>query len=128
MFTIKRELHVVGVTQITTIFGNGVAVYNLETVLAEKFETIITRNLTTTRMRDFYDIFILTTTQTYDLRFAYTTRNVAFSDYAISASGELFFIFLAHVSETIARWKMKSECFYIDNIGDCFRKESTCSC
>ena len=40
--------------------------YNLETVLAEKFETIITRGVTTSRMRDFYDIFILTTTQTYD--------------------------------------------------------------
>ena len=40
--------------------------YNLETVLAEKFETIITRGITTTRMRDFYDIFILTTTQTFD--------------------------------------------------------------
>ena len=40
--------------------------YNLETVLAEKFETIITRGITNSRMRDFYDIFILTTTQTYD--------------------------------------------------------------
>lgn len=33
--------------------------YNLETVLAEKLETIITRTTTNTRMRDFYDIFIL---------------------------------------------------------------------
>lgn len=40
--------------------------YNLETVLAEKFETIITRSTTTTRMRDFYDIYILTTTQIFD--------------------------------------------------------------
>ena len=30
--------------------------YNLETVLAEKFETIITRGVSNTRMRDFYDI------------------------------------------------------------------------
>ncbi len=37
--------------------------YNLETVLAEKFETVITRGLTNTRMRDFYDIYILTSTQ-----------------------------------------------------------------
>lgn len=37
--------------------------YNLETVLAEKFETIVTRGLTNTRMRDFYDIFILSATQ-----------------------------------------------------------------
>lgn len=33
--------------------------YNLETVLAEKLETIITRTITNTRMRDFYDIYIL---------------------------------------------------------------------
>ena len=30
--------------------------YNLETVLAEKLETIISRGITNTRMRDFYDI------------------------------------------------------------------------
>jgi hypothetical protein len=40
--------------------------YNLETVLAEKFETVVTRSTANTRMRDFYDIYILTTTQTFD--------------------------------------------------------------
>lgn len=33
--------------------------YNLETILAEKLETVISRNITNTRMRDFYDIHIL---------------------------------------------------------------------
>ena len=33
--------------------------YNLETLLAEKFETIVSRSLTNTRMRDFYDVYIL---------------------------------------------------------------------
>ncbi|MBU4440500.1 MAG: nucleotidyl transferase AbiEii/AbiGii toxin family protein [Firmicutes bacterium] len=33
--------------------------YNLETILAEKLETIISRNTTNTRMRDFYDIHSL---------------------------------------------------------------------
>ncbi len=33
--------------------------YNLETVLAEKLETIVRRHLTNTRMRDFYDVCIL---------------------------------------------------------------------
>ncbi|MDU6743411.1 nucleotidyl transferase AbiEii/AbiGii toxin family protein [Peptoniphilus harei] len=33
--------------------------YPLETILAEKYETIIRRNITTTRMRDFYDIYTL---------------------------------------------------------------------
>ena len=40
--------------------------YNIETVLAEKFETIITRSVATSRMRDFYDVFALTATQTFD--------------------------------------------------------------
>ncbi|NLO98852.1 MAG: nucleotidyl transferase AbiEii/AbiGii toxin family protein [Clostridiaceae bacterium] len=33
--------------------------YNLETVLSEKLETVIARDITNTRMRDFYDIHIL---------------------------------------------------------------------
>lgn len=33
--------------------------YNLETVLAEKLETIISRSTINTRMRDFYDVYIL---------------------------------------------------------------------
>lgn len=36
--------------------------YNVETVLAEKLETIIARGITNTRMRDFYDIYVLTKT------------------------------------------------------------------
>lgn len=33
--------------------------YNIETILAEKLETIVARSITNTRMRDFYDIYIL---------------------------------------------------------------------
>ena len=33
--------------------------YPLENILAEKLETILSRNITTTRPRDFYDIYIL---------------------------------------------------------------------
>lgn len=40
-----------------------VLAYNLETVLAEKLETLISRGTTNTRMRDFYDIYILTKLQ-----------------------------------------------------------------
>lgn len=35
----------------------------METVIADKFETIISRNVDTTRARDFYDIYILWTIQ-----------------------------------------------------------------
>ncbi len=40
--------------------------YNIETVLAEKVETILTRGIFSTRPRDYYDIYILSTTQKYD--------------------------------------------------------------
>lgn len=33
--------------------------YNLETLLAEKLQTVLARSVTNTRMRDFYDIYIL---------------------------------------------------------------------
>jgi predicted nucleotidyltransferase component of viral defense system len=40
--------------------------YNVETVLAEKLETILSRDITNTRMRDFYDIYVLTKTHSFD--------------------------------------------------------------
>ena len=33
--------------------------YNLETILAEKLETILSRNVLTTRLRDYYDVYTL---------------------------------------------------------------------
>ena len=41
--------------------------YNIETILAEKVETILRRGVFNTRPRDFYDVYILATTQHYDL-------------------------------------------------------------
>ncbi|MDR1695802.1 MAG: nucleotidyl transferase AbiEii/AbiGii toxin family protein [Endomicrobium sp.] len=43
-----------------------VMAYNVETVLAEKLETVIARGITNTRMRDFYDIYVLTKTHSFD--------------------------------------------------------------
>lgn len=40
--------------------------YNIETVIAEKVETILRRGVFSTRPRDYYDVFILGTTQKYD--------------------------------------------------------------
>ncbi len=40
--------------------------YNIETVMAEKVETILRRSVFNTRPRDFYDAYILTTTQKFD--------------------------------------------------------------
>ena len=40
--------------------------YNIETVMAEKVETILRRGVFNTRPRDFYDAYILTKTQRFD--------------------------------------------------------------
>lgn len=40
--------------------------YNLETLLAEKLETIMARGIANTRLRDFYDIHILTKQKSFD--------------------------------------------------------------
>lgn len=41
--------------------------YTLETVLAEKFQTIVTRGLLNTRLKDFYDVYILIKTKMNEL-------------------------------------------------------------
>ena len=41
--------------------------YNLETLLAEKLETVIRRGALNTRLRDFYDIFVLTDGTAYPI-------------------------------------------------------------
>lgn len=47
--------------QYSTLFGDekiDVIAYNLETILAEKYETIIRRNIGNTRARDYYDLHV----------------------------------------------------------------------
>ena len=41
--------------------------YNLETLLAEKLETMIARSIANTRIRDFYDIYIISQKESIDL-------------------------------------------------------------
>ncbi|MCK5757926.1 MAG: nucleotidyl transferase AbiEii/AbiGii toxin family protein, partial [Clostridiales bacterium] len=47
--------------------------YNIETVLAEKIETILSRGTVNTRMRDFYDIYMLQKIEGEEIR--YNTLN-----------------------------------------------------
>lgn len=44
-----------------------VKAYNVNTILAEKIETVLARNVSNTRARDFYDIYILLTTRSADI-------------------------------------------------------------
>ena len=44
-----------------TLFDNetiNILTYNYETIIAEKFESIISRNIDNTRMKDYYDIYV----------------------------------------------------------------------
>ncbi|MDO5400814.1 MAG: nucleotidyl transferase AbiEii/AbiGii toxin family protein [Eubacteriales bacterium] len=56
--------------QFTEIFSDGNSyelwAYNIETVMAEKVETILRRGVFNTRPRDFYDAYILATTQHFN--------------------------------------------------------------
>ena len=47
-----------------------VMAYTLETVLAEKYETIIRRNIGTTRARDYYDLHVLYRSRKNEIRFS----------------------------------------------------------
>ena len=46
-----------------------VLAYLLETILAEKYESVIKRNISTTRMRDFYDLYNLYNLRKEDINF-----------------------------------------------------------
>lgn len=56
----------------------GVWAYNIETILAEKVETILRRGELNTRPRDFYDVYVLTKTQSFNYSiFAKALRSTA---------------------------------------------------
>ena len=47
-----------------------VLAYNLETILAEKLETILSRGILNTRMRDYYDLMILNVVKSNEVNYA----------------------------------------------------------
>jgi hypothetical protein len=48
------------------VASSSLLTYNIETVLAEKFETVISRGVANTRMKDFYDICVLSSGQSVE--------------------------------------------------------------
>jgi len=65
--------------------------YNVETLLAEKTQTILARGLATTRMRDFYDIYEITQIKKYSIEIFWeafdatcTKRDTLFNDSKIA--------------------------------------------
>lgn len=60
--------------------------YNLETILAEKLETIISRSDQNTRSRDFYDIYLLLTLKGLEVN--YTVLKTAFEETCIKRNSQ----------------------------------------
>ena len=53
-----------------TLFDNeiiNIMTYNYETILAEKFESIISRNIDNTRMKDYYDLYMFVNLKWHDI-------------------------------------------------------------
>lgn len=101
-----------------------VLAYNLETVFAEKLETILSRGTTTTRMRDYYDIHILMELHESDLNedflkqaFIETSRHRGSFDNIKKSSDE--YIEMIETSEILLnlweRYRSKNE--YASEIG-----------
>jgi predicted nucleotidyltransferase component of viral defense system len=84
--------------------------YNLETVLAEKLETLIARGTANTRMRDFYDIYALETTQRHNidpsvLRSAFANTSKKRGSTAVVSSAALILDEVEASPEIVSLWK-----------------------
>lgn len=81
--------------------------YNLETVLAEKVETILSRGVLSTRPRDYYDVYILSTTKTYDValyRAALAATSVHRNSLAVVRDAEAIFETISQSAALRAAW------------------------
>lgn len=84
--------------------------YNLETVLAEKLETLLARGTANTRMRDYYDIYVLTNTQEHNidnatLKEAFVNTSAKRGSIGLLSDVHLILKEVAESTVLIDRWK-----------------------
>lgn len=84
--------------------------YNLETVLAEKLETLLARGTANTRMRDYYDIYVLTNTQEHNidnatLKKAFVNTSAKRGSIGLLSDVHLILKEVAESTVLIDRWK-----------------------
>lgn len=97
--------------------------YNLETVLAENIETLLSRGTVNTRMRDFYDIYALESTQeqnidTAVLRTAFANTCEKRNSLAVVSSAALTLDEIQSSPDMAALWKNYQRKFdYAADIG-----------
>jgi len=85
--------------------------YNLETVLAEKLETLLTRGTANTRMRDFYDIYVIKTAQMHNidhnnLRNAFSNTSTKRGSRAVIGDAALILDEIQNSSEMAILWSI----------------------
>ena len=93
--------------------------YNLETLLAEKLETIIARSTANTRMRDFYDVYLLSKTQYIDMQNLKSALYETAKSRNTDLSEENVELVLSEISESNAMFvsweKYKRDNYYVEN-------------
>ena len=90
--------------------------YNLETVLAEKLETLIARGTANTRMRDFYDIYVFETMQVENidptvLQSAFTNTSSKRGSVAVVTETDLILDEVEASQEMVALWRKYQDKF-----------------
>lgn len=94
--------------------------YNIETLLAEKLETIMSRSSANTRMRDFYDVYEIFTQQANEINME--NLGLAFKATCKKRNTDVFISdiqrIIAEISESsvmAANWKnYQTQSFYVD--------------
>jgi hypothetical protein len=97
--------------------------YNLETILAEKLETLLARGTANSRMRDFYDVFALEQSQSHNidktmLKAAFANTSEKRGSSAIMPGMDIILDEVENSSEMISLWKSYQRKFeYASDIG-----------
>ena len=93
--------------------------YNLETLLAEKLETIIARSTANTRMRDYYDVYLLSKTQDIDMQNLKSALYETAKSRNTDLSEENVELVLNEISESKAMFvsweKYKKDNYYVED-------------
>ncbi len=95
--------------------------YNIETILAEKFETLIKREITNSRMKDFYDIHVLVNHQELDGVNFYNAFINTFEKRGTKYNQE----FLLNVIEELKRSKVMNDRYKTFTLNNKYAKETS---
>ncbi|WP_196811984.1 nucleotidyl transferase AbiEii/AbiGii toxin family protein [Schleiferilactobacillus shenzhenensis] len=93
-----------------------VMAYNVETLLAEKLETVIARSITNTRAKDFYDLYALATTESQEINYGILRQAVINTGTYRQSLGRLMHYHetlqqIRHDSVMLAEWRAYQQKF-----------------